>query len=70
MEIKNVSVAKAAAIMGKSEQFVRRGLIAGILPFGTAVKVKGKYSYHISPKLFMNYTGCTIEKLRSETVDI
>ena len=62
MEIKKVSVARAAAIMGKSEQFVRRGLIAGILPFGTAVKVKGKYSYHISPKLFMNYTGCTAVK--------
>ncbi len=66
MEIKNVSVAKAAAIMGKSEQFVRRGLIAGILPFGTAVKGKSKYSYHISPKLFMDYTGCTVEKLRSD----
>ena len=58
MEIKKVPVTRAAEIMGKSAQFVRCGLRAGKLPFGTAVKGKGKYSYHISPKLFMDYMGC------------
>lgn len=60
MKIKKVSIAKAAQIMGKSEQFVRCGLQAGKLPFGVAFKIKDKvYSYHISPKLFMEYTGCS-----------
>ncbi len=64
MTIKRVPVAVAAAVMGKSLQFVRRGLIAGKLPFGVAVKGDGrKYSYHISPKLFMAYTGCPPEEL-------
>lgn len=64
MEIKKISVTRAAQIMGKSPQFVRCGLQAGKLPFGTATKVTGKtYSYHISPKLFMDYMGCTPEKI-------
>lgn len=64
MKAKKVSVVKAAAIMGKSAQFVRCGLRAGKLPFGTAYKLTGKsYSYHISPKLFMEYTGCTEQEL-------
>ena len=64
---KNVPVARAAAIMGKSEQFVRRGLIADKFPFGTAIRGSGKkYSYYISPKLFMKFTGCTPEELDIE----
>ena len=63
--IKKIPVTVAAAIMNKSAQFVRRGLIAGKLPFGTAVKGMGKnYSYYSSPKLFMEYTGCTVEELQ------
>ena len=34
MTIKKVPIAVVATILGKSEQFVRRGLIAGKLPFG------------------------------------
>lgn len=63
---KKMLFTRAAEIMGKSEQFVWRGLITGKLPFGTAVKIKGKYNYHISPRLFMDYTGCIVEKLRSD----
>ena len=63
--IKKIPVKVAATIMNKSAQFVRRGLIAGKLPFGTAVKGIGKnYSYYISPKLFMEYTGCTVEDIQ------
>ena len=64
MAIKKVPIAVAATILGKSEQFVRRGLIAGKLPFGMAVEgIGGRYSYHISPKLFMEYTGCSLKDI-------
>ena len=64
MEIKNISPKAAAAIMGKSVQYVRCGLRAGKLPFGTATQVTGKnYSYHIIPKLFMEYMRCTLEDI-------
>ncbi len=54
----NVSIAEAAKLMEKSQEFVRQGLIRQTLPFGHAVKMPGgKYSYHISPKLFQEYLG-------------
>ena len=53
----NISVKKAAEIMGKSQQFIRIGLQRGILPFGSAVKMSSEYTYYISPKLFSEYTG-------------
>lgn len=53
----NISVIKAAEIMGKSPQFVRIGLQRGLLPFGTAVKLSSIWTYHISPKLFYEYIG-------------
>lgn len=66
LTIKRVSVAVAAAILGKSLQFVRCGLISGKLPF----RVKGsgnRYSYHISPALFMAYSGCSIDDIQRES---
>ena len=67
-EIKKVPVKVAAAILGKSEQFVRCGLRYGNLNFGVAVssnphKRNATYSYHISPKKFMDYTGCTADDI-------
>jgi len=67
-ELKKVPVKVAAAILGKSEMFVRCGLRYGSLKFGSAVssnpnKRHVTYSYHISPKLFMEYTGCTTEDI-------
>ena len=53
----NVSVAEAARILGKSEQFVRIGLQRNILPIGTAVQMSSKWTYHISPKLLQDYVG-------------
>lgn len=51
----------AAEMMGKKPAFVRVGLQRGLLPFGTAIKNgegrTARYSYYISPKLFMEYTG-------------
>jgi len=54
----NLTVKDAARLMNKTEQFVRIGLQRGLLPIGVAIKNPGgKYSYHISPKLFEEYTG-------------
>lgn len=46
--MKRISVADAAKLMGVSQQFVRIGLQRGILPFGYAVKMSDRYTYHIS----------------------
>ena len=67
MKIKKVPIATAAVLMGKSEQFIRRGLISGKLPIGAAVEGEGgRYSFYISPKLFADYIGCTIEDIERE----
>jgi len=53
--LKNVSVAMAAKLLGKSKQFIRVGLQQGTLPFGVAVKTSNRFSYHISPKKLNDY---------------
>lgn len=53
--MKKISIAKAAKEMGVSQQFVRIGLQRGILKFGYAVKMSGRYTYHISPEKFNDY---------------
>lgn len=50
--MKIVEVAKA---MGVSPQFVRIGLQTKSLPFGVAVKMSDRYTYHISEELFKKY---------------
>lgn len=57
----NISVKKAAEILGVSQQFVRIGLQRENLPIGTAVKLSSRWTYHISPKLLQEYVG-EIEK--------
>lgn len=56
--MKKITVAEAAKIMGKSQQFIRIGLQQGKLPIGTAVKTcKKNWNYYISPKLLKDYIG-------------
>lgn len=56
--MERITVMEAAKIMGKDPMFVRRGLIAGKLPFGIAQKGRGnRYSYYINPKQFFEYVG-------------
>lgn len=62
----NILPATAARVLGVSPQFIRIGLQQGRLPFGSAVKFKGKYSYHISPALLAEYMGMDINELRKE----
>ena len=55
----NVPVSEAAHIMKKDPQFIRQGMIQGVLPIGSVFKKEGssQYDYYISPKLFWEYTG-------------
>lgn len=52
-----LSVKETAVLLGKSQQFVRIGLQRGILPFGYALKMSGKYTYHISKSKVYIYLG-------------
>ncbi len=52
-----MKVKEAAKLLGKSEQFVRIGLQRGILPFGYAVKMSTKWTYHISEAKIYDYLG-------------
>lgn len=60
----NIPVIEAAKIMRKDQQFVRQGMIKGILPIGVAYVKEGssQYDFYISPKLFYEYTGYLYEK--------
>lgn len=55
----NVPVAVAARVMKKDQQFVRQGIIQGLLTFGVAFKKEGssQYDYYISPMKFWQETG-------------
>ena len=52
-----LKVAECAKLLGKSQQFVRIGLQRGILPFGYAIKMSSKWSYHISEAKVYEYLG-------------
>lgn len=54
-----MTVAEAASIMGVSKDYIRVGLQRGLLPFGTAVKMSGRYTYYISTNKFFEYIGIT-----------
>lgn len=55
--MRGISIKEAAAIMGKSEQFVRIGLQRDLLPIGRAIKMSSVWTYYISPKLLQDFTG-------------
>lgn len=71
--IKNVLVSVAAALMGKDPQYVRIRLQRGLMTVhGEAIdhadKMGGRrYNYYISPPLFMDMTGATMEEIAEET---
>lgn len=50
-------VAECAKLLGKSPQFVRVGLQRGILPFGFAIRMSSKWTYHISEAKVYEYLG-------------
>lgn len=55
----NIPVAVAAKIMKKDQQFIRQGMIQGVLDIGTAFKKEGshQYDFYISPFKFWKETG-------------
>lgn len=55
----NVPVSVAARVMKKDPQFIRQGIIQGLLGFGIAFKKEGstQYDYYISPMKFWQETG-------------
>jgi len=56
---RNVPVGVVAKVMGKDKQFVRQGMIHGVLPIGTAFKKEdsNQYDYYVSLRLLWEYTG-------------
>ena len=65
---KNVPVKEVAKLMGKDQQFIRQGIIKGVLPIGVAFKKiisngnyeekeSSQYDFYVSPKLLWEYTG-------------
>lgn len=52
-----MKVSECAKVLGKSQQFVRIGLQKGIFPFGTAIKMSSKWSYHICENKVYEYLG-------------
>lgn len=52
-----MTVQECARLLDKSPQFVRIGLQKGILPFGYAIKMSSKWTYHISEKKVHEYLG-------------
>ena len=61
-----VSVALAAKVMNKGQQFVRVALQRNLVKFGFAVKLDengSRYDYFINPKDFCEYMGITEKEL-------
>ena len=52
-----MSVKECAELLNKSQQFVRIGLQRGTLPFGYAVKLSSRWTYHISAHKVYEYLG-------------
>ncbi len=50
--MKKITVKEAAKITGMTEQFIRIGLQRERLPFGFAVKLSSKWTYHITPEVY------------------
>ena len=64
----NVPVTVAAQVMKKDPQFIRQGIIQGLLKFGVAFKKEGssQYDYYISPMKFWQETGYVYEGKEAE----
>ena len=64
-----VSIATAARLLNKGQQFVRIALQRGKYPFGFAIKMQeesDRYDYYINPAQFCEYLNITTEELEQE----
>jgi hypothetical protein len=60
MKMNRMTVEQCADMMQVSPQFVRIGLQKGVLPFGYAVKMSGRWTYFISRQKFIEHTGIEV----------
>ena len=57
-----LTVQAAARLMGKSKEFIYKGLQDKVFPFGWAVKMpSGEWNYYISPVKFTECTGIEVQ---------
>ncbi|MCD7830701.1 MAG: helix-turn-helix domain-containing protein [Firmicutes bacterium] len=56
----SMSVETAAKLMGKSVEFVKRGLRDGVFPWGYAVKMSRDWNYWINPRQFERIEGIKV----------
>lgn len=56
----NVPVMEAAKYIGATPEYVRRGILTGALPFGSAVKFKNRYSFNIPAGALIAYKNGTL----------
>lgn len=69
-----ITIAMAARMLQKNQQFVRIGLQRKLLPFGFAMRVdekriKSRYDYFINPKEFADYLGISMKELEGRIQD-
>lgn len=55
----NVPVSVVARVMKKDPNYIRQGMVQGLLPIGTAFKKEGssQYDYYVSPMKLWMETG-------------
>ena len=59
----NISIKKAADLMGISQQFLRVLIQNDKLPFAAAVKTKSQYQYYINSIGLAEHIGITVEEV-------
>lgn len=60
-----ITVKRTSVLTGLSQEYIRLGIIQGVLPIGTAIKGgKKRTNYYISPHLLASYLGMTIEEVK------
>lgn len=53
--MKLITIQEASRLSGLTELMIRHYLIQGVVDWGTAVKIKTKYSYKVFEKPFMEW---------------
>ena len=64
-----MKVKECATLLGKSQMFVRCGLRDGKLPFGYALKMSSRWTYHISAAKVYDYLGMEQNTKRDTEVE-
>ena len=68
--MEKLKVVEAAKQMGVTQEFVRMGLRQNRLPFGAAVKMKGRWSYYINKTAFDTYINGSITHPKLEREEL